>query len=117
MNFAEFVAILSGNTDLLNKAKLDNRIMQLEKERAQCGLQRHFLLESDRHDQRHEDRIDEQQGRCDAGIHVVIALEQGCLLYTSKHFRFHFTQFFRKRIFDQTIDFPFKMTPPLLLCH
>lgn len=32
MNFAEFVAILSGNTDLLNKAKLDNRIMQLEKE-------------------------------------------------------------------------------------
>lgn len=32
MNFAEFVAILSGNTDLLKKAKLDNRIMQLEKE-------------------------------------------------------------------------------------
>lgn len=32
MNFAEFVAILSGNTDLLQKAKLDNRIMQLEKE-------------------------------------------------------------------------------------
>ncbi len=34
MNFAEFVAILSGNTDLLNKAKLDSRIMQLEKEQA-----------------------------------------------------------------------------------
>ena len=34
MNFAEFVAILSGNNDLLNKAKLDNRIMQLEKEQA-----------------------------------------------------------------------------------
>ena len=34
MNFAEFVAILSGNTDLLNKARLDNRIMQLEKEQA-----------------------------------------------------------------------------------
>lgn len=34
MNFAEFVAILSGNTDLLKKAKLDNRIMQLEKEQA-----------------------------------------------------------------------------------
>ena len=34
MNFAEFVAILSGNTDLLNKAKLDNKIMQLEKEQA-----------------------------------------------------------------------------------
>ena len=32
MNFAEFVAILSGNTDLLNKAKLDSKIMQLEKE-------------------------------------------------------------------------------------
>ena len=32
MNFAEFVAILSGNTDLLEKAKLDNKIMQLEKE-------------------------------------------------------------------------------------
>lgn len=41
MNFAEFVAILSGNTDLLNKAKLDNKIMQLEKEFAvfkkECG--------------------------------------------------------------------------------
>lgn len=34
MNFAEFMAILSGNTDLLNKAKLDNRIMQLEKEQS-----------------------------------------------------------------------------------
>lgn len=34
MNFVEFVAILSGNTDLLNKAKLDNKIMQLEKEQA-----------------------------------------------------------------------------------
>lgn len=34
MNFAEFVAILSGNTDLLQKAKLDNRILQLEKERS-----------------------------------------------------------------------------------
>lgn len=32
MNFAEFVAILSGNTNLLSKAKLDNKIMQLEKE-------------------------------------------------------------------------------------
>ena len=34
MNFAEFVALLSGNSDLLEKAKLDSRIMQLEKERA-----------------------------------------------------------------------------------
>lgn len=30
MNFAEFVAILSGNQDLLAKAKLDNKIMTLE---------------------------------------------------------------------------------------
>ena len=34
MNFAEFVALLSGNTDLLNKTKLDGKIMQLEKEQA-----------------------------------------------------------------------------------
>lgn len=34
MNFAEFVAVLSGNTDLLNKTKLDSKIMQLEKEQA-----------------------------------------------------------------------------------
>lgn len=33
MNFAEYVAILSGNTDLLDKAKLDKKIKQLEKER------------------------------------------------------------------------------------
>lgn len=32
MNFAEYVAILSGNTDLLEKAKLDKKIKQLEKE-------------------------------------------------------------------------------------
>ena len=33
MNFAEYVAILSGNTDLLTKAKLDKKIVQLQKER------------------------------------------------------------------------------------
>ncbi len=33
MNFAEYVAILSGNTDLLDKAKLDKQITQLQKER------------------------------------------------------------------------------------
>lgn len=33
MNFAEYVAILSGNTDLLDKAKLDKQIKQLEKEK------------------------------------------------------------------------------------
>lgn len=32
MNFAEYIAILSGNTDLLDKAKLDKQITQLEKE-------------------------------------------------------------------------------------
>ena len=32
MNYAEFVAILSGNNDLLEKTKLDNKIMLLEKE-------------------------------------------------------------------------------------
>lgn len=41
MNFAEFVAVLSGNTDLLNKAKLDNKIMQLEKEQSLFNKERH----------------------------------------------------------------------------
>lgn len=41
MNFAEFVAVLSGNMDLLNKAKLDNRIMQLEKEQAIFNKERY----------------------------------------------------------------------------
>ncbi|WP_271782280.1 N-6 DNA methylase [Aquimarina algiphila] len=33
MNFSEYVAILSGNTDLLEKAKLENKITALESER------------------------------------------------------------------------------------
>lgn len=33
MNFAEYVVILSSNTDLLDKAKLDKQITQLQKER------------------------------------------------------------------------------------
>ena len=41
MNFAEFVAVLSGNMDLLNKAKFDNRIMQLEKEQAIFNKERY----------------------------------------------------------------------------
>lgn len=41
MNFAEFVAILSGNTDLLDKAKLDNKIMQLEKEQGAFNKERY----------------------------------------------------------------------------
>lgn len=53
MNFAEFVAILSGNTDLLNKAKLDNKIMQLEKEQAAFNKERYRAerkAEADRQD-------------------------------------------------------------------
>ena len=33
MNFSEYVAVLSGNTDLLDKAKLDKKITALESER------------------------------------------------------------------------------------
>lgn len=41
MNFAEFVAILSGNNDLLNKAKLDNKIGHLEKEQLVFNKERY----------------------------------------------------------------------------
>lgn len=41
MNFAEFVAILSGNSDLLDKAKLDNKIGQLEKQQAAFNKERY----------------------------------------------------------------------------
>ena len=34
MNFSEYMALLSGNTDLLDKAKLDKRIASLEGERS-----------------------------------------------------------------------------------
>ena len=33
MNFSEYMAILSGNTDLLDKAKLEKKIASLEGER------------------------------------------------------------------------------------
>ena len=33
MNFSEYVAVLSGNTDLLEKARLDKKIATLESER------------------------------------------------------------------------------------
>jgi hypothetical protein len=33
MNFSEYVAILSGNTDLLDKAKLEKQIAGLESEK------------------------------------------------------------------------------------
>jgi len=41
MNFSEYVAVLSGNTDLLEKAKLEKKIVTLESER------RGFLKERD----------------------------------------------------------------------
>ena len=41
MNFSEYVALLSGNTDLLEKAKLDKKMLALESER------RNFLYERD----------------------------------------------------------------------
>lgn len=41
MNFSEYVAVLSGNTDLLEKAKLDKKIASLESER------KNFLRERD----------------------------------------------------------------------
>ncbi len=37
MNFSEYMAILSGNTDLLDKAKLEKRIASLESERKSFG--------------------------------------------------------------------------------
>ena len=37
MNFSEYVALLSGNTDLLDKAKLEKRIASLEGERKSFG--------------------------------------------------------------------------------
>ena len=41
LNFSEYVAVLSGNTDLLEKAKLDKKVLALESER------RNFLYERD----------------------------------------------------------------------
>ena len=40
MNFSEYMAILSGNTDLLDKAKLDKKITALESERKAFGKSR-----------------------------------------------------------------------------
>ncbi len=48
MNFAEFVALLSGNTDLLNKTKLDSKIMQLEKEQSSFNKE-HYRAEKTMH--------------------------------------------------------------------
>ena len=37
MNFSEYMALLSGNTDLLDKAKLEKRIASLEGEHSRCA--------------------------------------------------------------------------------
>ena len=43
---------------------------------AEGGLQRELLVEAHGHDERHHDGIDEEQRRCDAGVHVVVAQEE-----------------------------------------
>ena len=53
MNFSEYMAILSGNTDLLEKAKLEKRIASLESERKSFGKGRadaEFRLSTITHD-------------------------------------------------------------------
>ena len=53
MNFSEYMAILSGNTDLLEKAKLEKRIASLESERKSFGKGRgdaEFRLKTVRND-------------------------------------------------------------------
>ncbi|MCM1141725.1 MAG: DNA methylase, partial [Muribaculum sp.] len=53
MNFSEYMAILSGNTDLLEKAKLEKRIASLESERKSFGKGRadaEFRLSTISHD-------------------------------------------------------------------
>lgn len=53
MNFSEYMAILSGNTDLLDKAKLEKRIASLESERKSFGKGKadsEFRLNTIQHD-------------------------------------------------------------------
>ncbi len=53
MNFSEYMAILSGNTDLLDKAKLEKRIAALESERKSFNKGRgdsEFKLQTITHD-------------------------------------------------------------------
>ncbi len=53
MNFSEYMAILSGNTDLLDKAKLEKKIATLESERKAFNKDKHnsvYKLESLKHD-------------------------------------------------------------------
>ena len=73
MNFAEFVAILSGNNDLLNKAKLDSKIGQLEKEQLVFNKERYRAerkIEKNRQDitqyRRNIERMTEDRAYCTA---------------------------------------------------
>ena len=75
MNFAEFVAILSGNTDLLSKAKLDNKIMQLTKEQTLFNKERY----------RAERKIEDNRrsiGRHQANIRCMASDLDYCKAYT-----------------------------------
>ena len=60
MNFSEYMAILSGNTDLLEKAKLEKRIASLEGERKSFNKGRReseFKLESKTSEQRNNQAV------------------------------------------------------------
>ena len=65
MNFSEYVAVLSGNTDLLEKAKLDKKIATLESERKNFLRERDVatgkLAEIDSSVSFHTDKIKEAQ--------------------------------------------------------
>ncbi len=53
MNFSEYMAILSGNTDLLDKAKLEKKVVALESERKAFNKDKHnsvYKLEALQHD-------------------------------------------------------------------
>ncbi len=58
MNFAEYMAVLSGNTDLLDRAKLEKRIAALEGERKNFYRERH----------RQEDKLASLQQQTDAYV-------------------------------------------------
>lgn len=47
MNFAEYMAVLSGNTDLLDQAKIDKKIMILEKDYSDYNNKKRRLIQSE----------------------------------------------------------------------
>ena len=65
MNFSEYVAVLSGNTDLLEKARLDKKITTLESERKsflrECDAANGKLAEIESSVSFHSDKIKEAQ--------------------------------------------------------